>query len=165
MKEETRQNLVRGDIWIRVLYMILFAVAYSIAEAIIVFLAILQCVAVLITGHVNEPLLRFGKNLSVFVFDILEFQTFNTELKPFPFAAWPDEEPGGDDWLGDTVLGEDLDTVADEPVDAREDLKAEFDAQLNDEPPLVSGADIDEREADADKNSDETSEDRPQNRH
>ncbi len=135
MKEETRQNLVRSDIWIRILYMFLFAIAYSIAEAIIVFLAILQCIAVLITGHVNEPLLRFGKNLSVFIFDILEFQTFNTELKPFPFSAWPDEEPGGEDWLEGGFVNEDVEVVPDdEPVDTRDDLKAEFDAQLNAEP-------------------------------
>ena len=98
MKENTRENLVRRDIWNRALYMLLFAIVYSVAEAIIVLLAIFQFVALLITGQVNELLLRFGKNLSVFMFDILEFQTFNSEIKPFPFSPWPDEEHGGE-WL------------------------------------------------------------------
>ena len=98
MKENTRDNLVRRDIWIRALYMLLFAIVYSVAEAIIVLLAIFQVVALLISGQVNELLLRFGKNLSVFMFDILEFQTFNSEIKPFPFSPWPDEEHGGE-WL------------------------------------------------------------------
>ena len=98
MKENTRENLVRRDIWIRALYMLLFAIVYSVAEAIIVLLAIFQVVALLISGQVNELLLRFGKNLSVFMFDILEFQTFNSEIKPFPFSPWPDEEHGGE-WL------------------------------------------------------------------
>lgn len=98
MKENTRENLVRRDIWIRALYMLLFAIVYSVAEAIIVLLSIFQFVALLITGQVNELLLRFGKNLSVFMFDILEFQTFNSEIKPFPFSPWPDEEHGGE-WL------------------------------------------------------------------
>ena len=96
MKENTRENLVRRDIWIRALYMLLFAIVYSVAEAIIVLLSIFQFVALLITGQVNELLLRFGKNLSVFMFDILEFQTFNSEIKPFPFSPWPDEEHGGE---------------------------------------------------------------------
>ena len=96
MKENTRENLVRRDIWIRALYMLLFAIVYSVAEAIIVLLAIFQVVALLISGQVNELLLRFGKNLSVFMFDILEFQTFNSEIKPFPFSPWPDEEHGGE---------------------------------------------------------------------
>ena len=98
MKENTRENLVRRDIWNRALYMLLFAIVYSVAEAIIVLLAIFQFVALLIAGQVNELLLRFGKNLSVFMFDILEFQTFNSEIKPFPFSPWPDEEHGGE-WL------------------------------------------------------------------
>lgn len=132
MREETRQNLVKSDIWMRVLYMILFAIAYSIAEAAIIFLAIFQCIAVLITGNVNEPLLRFGKNLSVFIFDILEFQTFNTELRPFPFSAWPDEEPGGEDWLDDESNVEDVNIADDESFNAKDELKAEFDAQLHD---------------------------------
>ena len=103
MKENTRENLVRRDIWIRALYMLLFAIVYSVAEAIVVLLAIFQFVALLITGQVNELLLRFGKNLSVFMFDILEFQTFNSEIKPFPFSPWPDEEHGGE-WLEERDL-------------------------------------------------------------
>ena len=103
MKENTRENLVRRDIWIRALYMLLFAIVYSVAEAIIVLLSIFQFVALLITGQVNELLLRFGKNLSVFMFDILEFQTFNSEIKPFPFSPWPDEEHGGE-WLEETDI-------------------------------------------------------------
>lgn len=130
MKEETRQNLVKSDIWMRMLYMLLFAIAYSIAEAVIIFLAIFQCVAVLITGHINEPLLRFGKNLSVFIFDILEFQTFNTELRPFPFSAWPDEEPSSEEWLDDEPTSDDVDIAEDEPFDTKDELKAEFDEQL-----------------------------------
>jgi hypothetical protein len=110
--------------------MLLFAIAYSIAEAVIIFLAIFQSVAVLITGHINEPLLRFGKNLSVFIFDILEFQTFNTELRPFPFSAWPDEEPSGGEWLDDEPTLDDVDIAEDEPFDTKDELKAEFDEQL-----------------------------------
>ena len=121
MKEETRENLVRSEIWIRAFYMVLFAIAYSLAEAIIVLLAIFQFVALLVTGKVNEPLLRFGKNLSVFMFDILEFQTFNSEFRPFPFSPWPDEEHGGEwsearDLQADTVP-EAVDDIADKPHD------------------------------------------------
>ncbi|MBQ75086.1 MAG: lipase [Gammaproteobacteria bacterium] len=99
MEEETRENLVSREIWIRGLYMVLFAIAYSIAKVIIVFIAVFQFLAVLFTGGVNEPLLQFGKNLSIYIFEILEFQTFNTELRPFPYSPWPDEEPGGEEWL------------------------------------------------------------------
>ncbi|MCH7742290.1 MAG: DUF4389 domain-containing protein [Proteobacteria bacterium] len=120
MKERTRQSLVSSDIWFRLLYMLLFAIAFGIARFILGFLVIFQFFTVLFTREVNEPLLQFGKNLSIYVYEILEFQTFNTELHPFPFSPWPDEEPGGEEWLGDTDSGGDADAEedgADDPVE------------------------------------------------
>jgi hypothetical protein len=113
MEESTRERLIRGDIWVRALYMVLFAIAFGLTRVIIVFVVIFQFLAVLFTGRANEPLLQFGKNLSVFILEILEFQTFNTELRPFPFSPWPDEEPGGEEW----VDGAFFDDVVDDAVD------------------------------------------------
>ncbi|MCB1646655.1 MAG: DUF4389 domain-containing protein [Pseudomonadales bacterium] len=112
MKESTRQNLVASDIWARLLYMILFAIAYSLAKMLIIAICVYQFFAVLITGSANEPLLRFGKNLAIYMLEILEFQTFNSELRPFPFTPWPDEEPGGGIWLEE--MNEDDDNGADD---------------------------------------------------
>ena len=120
MKESTRQRLVSGDIWIRALNMALFAIVYSIAKFIIVFLVIFQFVTVLFTRRVNEPLLQFGKNLSIYILEILEFQTFNTELRPFPFSPWPDEEPGGEEWLDDTESDDNADAEEEEADDSTE---------------------------------------------
>jgi hypothetical protein len=106
MKESTREHVVDGNIWLRGLNMILFLIAYNIAEVIIVFLAFFQFITVLFTGRVNEHVLQFGKNLSVYAFEIFEFLTFNTDVRPFPFLPWPDEAPGGEDWLDDEI-GED----------------------------------------------------------
>ena len=55
--------------------MLLFVFAYSVAEMIIVFLALFQFFAALFTGRANEPLLQFGKNLSAYIYEILDFQT------------------------------------------------------------------------------------------
>ena len=120
MKESTRQRLVSGDIWIRALNMALFAIVYSIAKFIIVFLVIFQFVTVLFTRRVNEPLLQFGKNLSIYILEILEFQTFNTELRPFPFSPWPDEAPGGEEWLDDTESDDNADAEEEEADDSTE---------------------------------------------
>lgn len=120
MEGRTRQRLVSSDIWIRALNMALFAIAYSITKFIIVFLVIFQFVTVLFTRRVNEPLLQFGKNLSIYILEILEFQTFNTELRPFPFSPWPDEAPGGEEWLDDTDSDADADTEEEEADDSTE---------------------------------------------
>ena len=99
MEDETRERLVNGSVWLRGLHMIIFAIAYNIAEILIMLLALFQFLAVLFTGRANEALLRLGKNLSVYAEEIFEFLTFNSEIRPFPFEPWPDEPRGGDAWL------------------------------------------------------------------
>ncbi len=120
MEESTRERLIRGDIWVRALYMVLFGIAFGLTRVIIVFVVIFQFVTILFTGRTNEPLLQFGKNLSVFIFEILEFQTFNTEQRPFPFSPWPDEEPGGEVWIDGAFFDTDIeDEIAEEEVVAK----------------------------------------------
>ena len=125
MKEDTRERLIRGDIWIRLLYMILFGFAFGIARFIIVVVVVFQFFTILITGRANEPLLKFGNSLSIYVGEILDFQTFNTELQPFPFSPWPDEEAGGGRWLD----GEEDESLEDE-IDS---LEAEDDSEGSEE--------------------------------
>ncbi len=117
MEERTRENLINTNVWTRGLYMVLFVIAYSVAEILLVFISVYQFIAALVTGGVNEPLLKFGKNLSIYVYEILEFQTFNTELRPFPFSPWPDDEPGGEEWTGESEFEDDADFEAEVVVE------------------------------------------------
>ena len=98
MEEATKQRLTSADVWTRALYMVLFAIAYAVSRFVLGFLIVFQFLVVLFTGSANEPLLKFGTNLSTYVYQILQFQTFNSEEHPFPFAAWPDDEPRGNRW-------------------------------------------------------------------
>ena len=88
-KGELTQNLKRGDTWVRGLYMLLFAVIYSVAEVVLVVLAVFQFISRLITNRVNERLLKLGQQLSTYLYQLLLFFTFNSEERPYPFAAWP----------------------------------------------------------------------------
>lgn len=100
MDVELKARLTSGDVWMRALYMIFFAIAYGVAELLIVLTVVFQFLAILFTGSANAPLLRFGRNLSEYVFQIIQFETFNSEAKPFPLSDWPDEEPDGEQWQG-----------------------------------------------------------------
>jgi len=133
MEERTRRNLTNNDIWVRALYMVLFGVAFSLSRLIVFFLVVFQFFSILIAGQANEPLMRFAKNLNVYILEILEFLTFNSEIRPFPFTPWPDEEPGGEEWLDDEDFDDDdyisanekpEKTQPDEP-DTRESAPAE----------------------------------------
>ena len=121
MNQQIRQRLTRGDIWMRALYMVLFAIAYSIAELLITVVVIVQFIIILLSGTANEALLRLGRNLSQYVYQILCFVTFNSETMPFPFASWPDEEPGGHRWLEPAQAVEPAPVVEPEPKEQRGD--------------------------------------------
>lgn len=96
-----KANLSSRDLWLRLLYMILFGITYSIAELLVVCTSIFQFLTILVTGKANRPMLEFGMNLSLYVQEVFEYQTFNTEEKPFPFAPWPEEPGGGEAWRGE----------------------------------------------------------------
>ncbi len=75
--------------WTRLLYMILFAVLYKVAEFIMWVVVLFQVIVTLVTGGPNERALRFGKQLAVYVYGLWAYLTYNTEKKPFPFSDWP----------------------------------------------------------------------------
>jgi len=59
-----KKNLTRSQTWIRVFYVILFAVIYMVAEVVLVAVVVIQFGFVLITGKRNQNLLQFGGRLS-----------------------------------------------------------------------------------------------------
>jgi hypothetical protein len=111
MKEEMRKNLVDEGIWMRGVFMVLFFIAYSIVEVLILLVALFQFVAVLFTGRVNETVLRLGNNLSFFALETFQYLTFNSNLRPFPFSPWPNEEPGGDLWRDNEVADTEFEEI------------------------------------------------------
>jgi hypothetical protein len=69
--------------------MLAFWVASRIALFIVVALALFQLICTLVTRRPNEKIMRFGKNLGVYLSQIVDFLTYNTEQKPWPFQDWP----------------------------------------------------------------------------
>jgi hypothetical protein len=85
-------NFLTKGTWIRGLYMVLFVVFYSIAEILVTAVVVFQFLHVLFTGRQNERLLSFGNSLSIYVYEMMSFFTYNSEEKPYPFGEWPVEE-------------------------------------------------------------------------
>jgi hypothetical protein len=80
-------------IGIRVLYMLLFAVALWILIWILAATVIAQLLLTLLAGECHGELLKFSKGISSYMSQVTEFLTFLTDRPPFPFAAWPDRNP------------------------------------------------------------------------
>ena len=91
MDPELKENISNTNTWGRLVLMLLFGIIYSVAEIVLMAVVFIQFCFVLITNAKNPRLLRFGKEISQFIYQVFLFLTFNTEDKPFPFADWPSE--------------------------------------------------------------------------
>ena len=97
MKEEIKQRLQKNETWQRGLYMLFFTFIYGVSKFIIIAVILFQFFTIILTGKTNEQLLKFGQNLSTYLYQITIFLTFNSEQRPFPFSDWPDGTPNQKD--------------------------------------------------------------------
>lgn len=94
MNEQSfKSNISNVNVWIRVLYMLVFALLMVAARFVLCLISVLQALLVLIGGEDNLNLRNLGQGTSKWVYQGLLFLTFNSEQKPFPFSDWPDVEP------------------------------------------------------------------------
>ena len=94
MDEKLKANISDQSIWRRLLFMILFAVIFNIAEFIILAIAVVQFFNKLTTGSVNGELRDLGPRLGQYLQQIVAFETFYTDTRPYPFAPFPaDDQP------------------------------------------------------------------------
>jgi len=74
--------------WERIINMLVLAVAYTIAETVLIALIIGQILFRVVSKQPNEPMCRLGKQLSDYLYQTLLYLSFNSEEKPFPFQTW-----------------------------------------------------------------------------
>ena len=80
--------------WIRLIFMIICSLLYALSRLVTFAVVVVQFLTVLLTGETNTQLKQWGRSLAVYSFEVVDFLTFNTEVKPFPFEAeWPSELP------------------------------------------------------------------------
>ncbi len=90
MNTNVKENVKNVDVWIRGLFIIIFGVIfYFLLYPIIWLLVIFQFLMKVITGNLNENLSNFSVGLTRYAFQILNYITFQSEERPFPFSPWP----------------------------------------------------------------------------
>ncbi|MEN1833960.1 DUF4389 domain-containing protein [Pseudomonas lijiangensis] len=77
------------SILLRILWMLLFVIAWQVAEIVLAGVVLVQLVYRLIYGAPSGSLMNFGDSLSQFLAQIGRFGTFHSDQKPWPFADWP----------------------------------------------------------------------------
>ena len=93
---EVKENIKSRSTWLRLVFMILFAVLFWVAESVLFVVALLQFLWKLFSAETNARLTVFGENLGRYLYQIVRFLTFNTEDMPFPFDDWPSAAPAAE---------------------------------------------------------------------
>jgi len=84
------EHLKARSTWVRLLFMIVIALCSAVARLVVTGVVVLQFFHVLFTGETNPRLKDLGLSLARYVYQVVEYLTFNTEVRPFPFDAdWP----------------------------------------------------------------------------
>ena len=94
-KQTVKQSFLSVSTWKRILFMILFAILYWVAETVMGIVAFIQVIFALFTGGPNQRLLNLGQSLGTYIYQIIQFLTFNSEERPYPMDTWPSGPPQG----------------------------------------------------------------------
>jgi len=124
MNDEMRKSMTSTNTWTRGLYMLLFALIYSMTEFVVVFFCIFQFISRLLTGEVNDRLLALSEEVCEFMLQILQYETFNTDYKPFPFNPWPEIDVA-DESSNDEAVNEEAEKAVEGEVINATDPKEE----------------------------------------
>jgi len=95
MSEENASDVQGDSIWQRGLYMLLFALLYSVAELVMGVVVLVQFGYRLFNEECHPRVLRLGAELARYIYQVFRFLSFNTEVKPYPFSEWPEGEVQG----------------------------------------------------------------------
>ncbi|QIB52014.1 DUF4389 domain-containing protein [Pseudomonas sp. OIL-1] len=90
--KHAKTAITSADFWLRLLYILLFALAWQITELLLVVVVALQIGSQLLNGAHEPRLTGFGNSLSQYAWQIGRYATGATEQKPWPFMEWPDPQ-------------------------------------------------------------------------
>lgn len=83
------KTMRRESLVLRVVWMLLFLLAWQIAVPLLGILVVAQLLYRLFYGAPSAHFMRFGDSLSQYLAHIGRYAVFNTDAKPWPVADWP----------------------------------------------------------------------------
>ena len=93
MNKQLKANLTSSSTWQRGLFILLFAVLWSLAEIVLTAVTVFQFGSRLLTGSVNRRLLNFAQGLATYLYQVALYVSFRSDERPYPFDVWPKGAP------------------------------------------------------------------------
>lgn len=114
--EEVKRNILSPAAWVRILYMVFYAVACWVLLFVLPVIIICQVIISLITGMDNSNLRDFGRALSDYFHQAMNYLLYASDEKPWPFSDGQDfGESFDDDDDDDSDTDDDDDEIAPRP--------------------------------------------------
>lgn len=88
--EDIKRELTVVDKWVRLLFIVLYVVLWRLAELVLAVTVLLQFLWTLFGGSPNPSLRDFGQRLGTWLREIVEYVTYASDERPWPFGRdWP----------------------------------------------------------------------------
>jgi hypothetical protein len=91
---DLEKNVKDKSTWVRLFFMVVLAFLYGLSRFVVGAVVVIQFFYVLLTGQTKDELKSFGHSLAIYSYEVIDYLTFNTDEKPFPFDGdWPTSLP------------------------------------------------------------------------
>ena len=77
---------------IRLVYVTFFYLLYSMTDIVLLLLTLVQSVLNIFASQPSQTLRVFGASLGLYVNQIANYLSYQSNEKPFPFSEWPNIE-------------------------------------------------------------------------
>ena len=114
MSEINKDELLDLKKWQRLFFMVIYGMAINFIVSILIFLVAIQFIFYLFTSKTNSQLQAANNWLQGFFNDSLNFLSFNSDSKPWPFNDKFESESNNDDEVVD-VESDDIELGDDQP--------------------------------------------------
>jgi Domain of unknown function (DUF4389) len=104
MTDDVKSHVKSKSTWTRLIFIILFAITYRVAGVVLFAITIIQFIKALITGSPFSQLQSFGGSLAEYNRQVVEFLSFQSDDKPFPVGAWPEQPKASTPKADDVII-------------------------------------------------------------
>jgi hypothetical protein len=89
---DIKDHAKNTDTWLRGFFILVFGVIFYFLYLVIWLLVIFQFVTKVLTGELNSNLEQFSTKMTSYAMQILNYITYQSEERPFPFSPFPETE-------------------------------------------------------------------------
>jgi len=86
-----KENIKESSIWFNFFLKVFYLIFLNFIIPFLGFVTLLQLLFSLGSKKPNDNLISFSKKISIYVYQIINFITYSSDERPWPFNAFPDK--------------------------------------------------------------------------